>query len=72
MDMDTVRPNAAKRVLAKLCLTSLRGKLAEKQNRTQTELISDPHELCRVLATPGVEVVNLKFASDSVVSASLR
>ena len=43
------------------------GNLAERQNRTQTKQISGPHELYRILATPGVEVVNLLFASDSVV-----
>jgi len=43
--------------------------LAERQNLTQTKLISDPHELYRFLATPGVEVTNL-FASDSVFWAS--
>jgi len=72
LDRDVISPNAAKRGLAKLCLNSLWGKLAERQNRTQTKLISDPHELYRFLATPGVEVVNLLFASDSVVWASWR
>ena len=48
------------------------GNLAERQNRTQTKQISGPHELYRILATPGVEVVNLLFASDSVVWVSCR
>ena len=72
MDREGIRPNAAKRGLAKLCLNSLWGKLAGKQNRTQTKLISDPQDLYRFLATPGVEVVNLMFAIDSVVWASWR
>jgi len=72
MDREAIRPNAAKRGLAKLCLNSLCGKLAERQKRTQTKLISDPQELYRFLATPGVKVVNLMFASDSVVWASWR
>jgi len=54
------------------CSNSLRGKWAKRQNRTQTKLISDPHELYRLLATPGVEVVNLIIASESVVWASWR
>ena len=33
-------------------------------------MISNPHELYRFLATPGIEVVNLVFASDDVVWAS--
>ena len=72
IDRDVIRPNAAKRDLAKLCLNPLWGKLAERQNRNQTKLISDPHELYRFLANPGVEVVILLFASDSVVWASWR
>ena len=46
--------------------------MAERQNRIQTKLISDPQEQYRFLATPGVEVVNLMFASESVVWASFR
>jgi hypothetical protein len=39
LDRDAIRPNAAKWGLAKLCLNSLWGKLAERQNRSQTKLI---------------------------------
>jgi hypothetical protein len=53
MDRDAIRPNAAKRDLAKLCLNSLWGKLEERQNRTQTKSISDPQELYRFLAYLG-------------------
>ena len=42
------------------------GKLTERNNRTQTRLISDPKELYRFLATPGIEVTNLMFAKDDV------
>jgi hypothetical protein len=39
-------------------------KLTERSNSTQTKLISDPEELYRFLATPGIEVVHLVFAND--------
>jgi len=45
-------------------------KLTEKNNRTQTRLISQPAELYRFLVTPGVEVQNVLFANDDVVSKS--
>jgi hypothetical protein len=45
-------------------------KLTERQNRTQTKLIWDPHELYSFLATSGIEVVNLVLARDSVVLIS--
>ena len=35
-------------------------------------MISDPHEFYGFLATPGIEVANLIFASDDVVWASWR
>jgi len=43
------------------------GKLCEKPRKCQTKLISDPQEMYRFLATPGIEVTNLLFAGDSVV-----
>ena len=42
------------------------GKITERNDRTPTNIITGPHELYRVLATPGVEVTNLAFASDDV------
>ena len=67
LDRDSIRYNAAKRDLAKLCLNSMWEKLTERSNRTQTKLISEPGELYRFLVTPGVEVQNMLFASDDVV-----
>jgi len=43
------------------------GKLTQRNNRTQTKLISEPHELYRFLVTPGLEVQNMMFVSDDVV-----
>ena len=62
LDREAIRPNAAKRGLAKLCLNSMWGKLMERNDRTKTKI--------RILATPGIEVVSLMFASDVVVWAS--
>jgi hypothetical protein len=70
--LEAVKPNAAKRGLAKLCLNSMWGKLTERNNRTKVKLITDPHELYRFLATPGIEVASLMFANDDVVWASWR
>jgi len=38
----------------------------------RTKIITEPHELYRFLATPGVEVTNLAFASDDVVWLSWK
>ena len=72
LDIEAIKPNAAKRCLAKLCLYSMSGKLTERYYRTRTKIITEPHELYRFLATPGVEVTNLAFASDDVVWLSWK
>jgi hypothetical protein len=72
LNKTAIHPNPAKRALAKLCLNSLWGKLTERNNRTKSKMITDPCELYRFLVTPGVEVVNLMFASDEVVWVSWR
>ena len=72
LDKGLIRPNVAKRGLAKLCLNSMWGKLTERNNRTKTKIVKDPKDLYRFLATPGIEVTSLTFASDNVVWASWR
>jgi hypothetical protein len=48
------------------------GKLTARNNRVRTKMISEPRELYRFQTTPGIEVTNLRFASDDVVWASWR
>jgi len=67
LDRESIKSNAAKRGLAKLCLNSMWGKLTERSDRTQTRVITEPKDLYSFLATPGIEVTNLAFASDDVV-----
>jgi len=69
---DAICYNAAKRGLAKQCLNSMWGKLTERSNTTQTKLISEPGELYRFLATPGIEVHSMLFANDDVVWISCQ
>jgi hypothetical protein len=72
LDRATIQPNAAKRGIAKLCLNSMWSKLTERNYRTKTKMFSDPQELFRFLATTGIAVAELLFASDDVVWASWR
>jgi len=39
LDREAIKPNAAKRGLAKLCLNSMWGKLTERNDRTRTKII---------------------------------
>ena len=61
LNKDFIHYNASKRGLAKLCVNSKVGKLGENPMRTQSQLISDPQDLYRLLATPGIEVATLVF-----------
>jgi hypothetical protein len=70
LDKDSIGLNPAKRGLAKLCLNSMWGKFTDRNNRTRTKMITDPQELYRFLAIPGIEVAALVFASDDVVCTS--
>ena len=56
LDREAMKPNAAKRGLAKLCLNSIWCNLTEKNDTRPTKIIT---ELYRFLSTPGVEVTNL-------------
>ena len=67
LDRESIKSNAAKRGLAKLCLKSMWGKLTERFDRTQSKVISEPKQLYNFLATQGIEVTNLAFGNDDVV-----
>jgi hypothetical protein len=43
------------------------GKLTERNNRTKTKMISEPQELYRCLARPGIKVMKLIFTSGDIV-----
>jgi len=66
LDRESIKSNAAKMGLAKLCLKSMWGKLTERSHRTQSRVITEPKELYNFLATPGIEVTNLAFANGDV------
>ena len=48
------------------------GKLTERNDRTQTKVISELKDLYSFLARPGIEVTNLAFANDDVVWISCK
>jgi len=72
LDRESIKSNAAKRGLAKLCLNSMWGKLTERNDRTETRVITEPKELYNFLSVPGIEVTNIAFASDDVVWISWK
>ena len=46
--------------------------MKETSDRTQTRVITEPKDLYSFLVTPSIEVTNLPFPSDEVVSISLK
>ena len=48
------------------------GKWAQKQNKTQTTLVTSVKELFELLTIPGTEVTKLIFANDIVVWVSWK
>jgi hypothetical protein len=72
LNKDAIQLNASKRALVKLCLNSFWGKLTERNNRTKSTMIADPHEQYKFLTPPGVEVTHLLFASYDVVLVTWR
>ena len=67
LDKKSIRGNAARRGLVKLCLNSVWGKLTVRNDRTQNKIIWEPKEIYRFFATPGIEVSNFVFATEDVV-----
>jgi len=72
LDRESIKSDSAKRCLAKLCLNSMWGKLTERNDRTQTRVITEPNELYNFLSMIGIEVTNLAFASDDLVWISWK
>ena len=72
LDRGSIKFYAAKHGLAKPCLNSMCAKLTERNDRKRTKIITNPNEMYRFLATPGVEVTILAFANDDVVWLSWK
>jgi hypothetical protein len=66
LERAAIQPKSAKRGFSKLSLNSTWSNLTERNNHSKTRMISDPQEFYRFLATPGIMVANLIFASDEV------
>jgi len=50
-DRESIRSNAAKRGLAKLCHNSMWGKLTDRSDRTQTRVITEPSIVTQILSS---------------------
>lgn len=62
--------NPGLRYLSKLMLNSFWGKFGQRENQTQTSVISQSHDVFKLLTDPSVEVQNLLVISDDVLLAT--
>jgi hypothetical protein len=67
-----IQPMAPKRGITKLCSNFMWRQLTERNNRTKTNMISEPQEMYLFHDMPGIEVADFLFPSDAVVWASWR
>ena len=72
MDKASISKNAGQKTLAKLKLTSMWGKWAKNQNKTQTILLTSLKELYELRKSAGSEVTNPIFPNDYVICVSWK
>ncbi|XP_025767680.1 uncharacterized protein LOC112848298 [Oreochromis niloticus] len=66
LDPENIKLNPAKRQMAKLCLNSFWGKFGQRNNLTQSKLVSDPEEFFNLMFSPKYKVTYFSFVSDDV------
>ena len=65
--INNITPNAGLRSIAKMCLSSLWGKLGQRTNMTQTKYITEPSKLYEILLDDKLDNVNYQFVNDEMV-----
>ena len=48
------------------------GELPHRNDRTRNNIITEPHEMYRFLDTPGIDVTNMTFHSNEVLSLTWK
>ena len=67
LDEDSISYNASLRSVAKLCLNSLRGKLAQRENITKTKVVTRPERLMELLTSSEVDVNGILTINDETL-----
>ena len=83
MNKDNIRLNPALRSVSKSFLVSLWGKMGQRENQTQTEVVTEPERLLQLLTSPEIVVnsvlpvndetlyVGWCYAKEAVVASSM-
>jgi hypothetical protein len=72
LDKASISKNSGQRTLAKLKLNSMWDKWAQKQNKTQTTLVTSEKVFYELLTRVGTDVTNLISPNDDVVRLSWK
>ncbi|XP_059577891.1 uncharacterized protein LOC132248570 [Alligator mississippiensis] len=67
-----IKPNPAKRQIAKLFLNSLWGKFGQRTNLPNTSIVRDPEELFGYLFSPAYEISSCDFIDDEAACVSWK
>ncbi|XP_059474696.1 uncharacterized protein LOC132196213 isoform X2 [Neocloeon triangulifer] len=59
LNPERIEKNEVLRTLSKLCLNSLWGKFAQRENQPKTAILSEPRELLQLLNAPNVSITSL-------------
>ena len=70
LNEDSICYNAGLRSVAKLCLNSLWGKLAQRKNMTKTEVIAHAERLTELLTSSEVDVNGILLVDDETLCAN--
>ncbi len=67
LNPQNIRKNPGLRALSKLCLNSLWGKFAQRQNLPQVKFVQDPAEYFELLTSDSIEVKDVNILTDEMV-----
>ena len=70
LNKDAIQHNAGLRSVAKICLNSLWGKFGQRENMTQTEVITKPERLTELLTNPEIDVNGILPVNDEILYAN--
>ncbi|KAK4886851.1 hypothetical protein RN001_003122 [Aquatica leii] len=67
LDKSKIKSNPGLRYISKLFLNSFWGKFGQRENLTQTEIISEPHNFFQLLTDPSKQVQSILPIDDNVI-----
>lgn len=72
LDKSKIQKNSGLRHVSKLCLNSLWGKFAQRDERIQTSVIKTYKELCEFIETPGIELSSIYVIDEDTLWINWR